>query len=99
TATAYVSNLVSVELDDVEPCNHNFMSDQRLVGPVFDDMSVVHDNDSIDAMDGGEAMRNDDRRPPFLEIVQFFTNLDLGLRVDIGCGLIEHDDRRVLQDH
>ena len=75
------------------------MPDQRLVRPVFDDTSVVHDNDAIDAMDGGEAMRNDDRRPPFCEIVQRLPNLDLGLRVDIGRGLIEHDDRRVLQDH
>src|SRR5713101_5551189 len=95
----FFSILLNLELGVVEPGIHPFMSDQRLVGPVFDDMSVVHDNDSIDAMDGGEAMRNDDRRPPFREIVQCLTNLDLGLRVDIGCGLIEHDDRRVLQDH
>ena len=75
------------------------MPDQRLMCPVFDDMAVVHDNDSIDAMDRGKSMRNDDRRPPFREIVQRFPNLDLGLRVDIGRRLIEHDDRRVFQNH
>ena len=31
----------------------------RLMRPVFDDSAVVHHNDAIDAMDGGEAMGND----------------------------------------
>src|SRR5207302_10389305 len=75
------------------------MPDQHLVRPIFDDMSVVHDDDSIDAMDGGEAMGNDDRRPPFREIVQRLSNLDLGLRVDIGRGFIEHNNLRILQNH
>ena len=44
-------------------------------------------------------MRNDDRRPSSREIVQRLPNLDLGLRVDIGRGLIEHDDRWVLENH
>src|ERR1043166_6816102 len=67
--------------------------------PVFDDTSVVYDNDPIYAMDGGEAMGNDDRRPPFCEIVQRLPNLHFGLLVDIGRGLVEHDDRGILQDH
>ena len=79
-------------------CIHPFMPDQRLMRPVFDDMSVIHDNDAIDAMDGGKAMRNDDRRSPFGEIVQRLTNLDFGLGIDIGGRLIEDDDRRVLQN-
>ena len=56
------------------------MPNQRLVRPVFDDSPVVYDNDAIDAMDGGETVGNDDRRSPFCEIVQRFTNLSA-----VGC--------------
>ena len=59
---------LDLELGVVEPRIHPSPPDQRLVRPIFDDTSVVYDNDAIDAMDGGEAMRNDDRRPPFREI-------------------------------
>jgi hypothetical protein len=41
-----------LELGFIKPCINPFMPDQGLVRPVFDDKSVVHDNDSIDAMDG-----------------------------------------------
>src|SRR5262249_44411171 len=75
------------------------MANQCLVRPVFDNMSMVHDNDAINAMNRGESMGNDDRRPSFRQIVQRLTNLDFGLRVDVGRGLIEHYDRRILQNY
>ncbi len=49
--------LSDLELGVVQPCIHPFVPDQHLMRPVFDNTSVVHDNDSIDAMDGGETMR------------------------------------------
>src|SRR3989449_11544109 len=57
----FFSILLNLELRVVQPCINPFMPDQRFVRPVFDDTTVVHDNDSIDAMDGREAMRDDDR--------------------------------------
>src|SRR5262245_42724983 len=75
------------------------MPDQRLVRPIFDDLPMVHDNDAIDAMNGGEAMGNDNRRPPFRQIIQCFPDLDFGFRINIGCGPVEHDNRRVLKNY
>src|SRR6185503_6834915 len=88
---------LDLELGVVQPCIHPLMPDQCLVRPIFDNSTVVYDNDSIDAMNCGETMGDDDRRSPFSEIVQGLTNLDFGLRIDIGRRLIEHDDRRVLE--
>jgi len=61
--------LLDLELGVVQPCIHPFVPDQHFVRSIFDDTAVIHDNDSIDAMDSGESMRNDDRRPPLREIL------------------------------
>jgi hypothetical protein len=67
------------------------------VGATLDDAAVVDDADEVGAADGREAVRDDDGGAVGEGGIE--RRLDRGLVLDVEAagGLVEDDDRRVLQ--
>ena len=74
------------------------MRHQRVVRPLLDDVSVLHDKDEVGVLDGTETMGDDEACPSFGQLVHRFLDLLLGSRVDVAGRLVEDKKRRVL-DH
>ncbi len=69
------------------------------MGAFFDDATLVHDHQPVHGRDGGEPMRHRDDGLSFHQRVEIFLNGLLHFEVERAGGLVEHQDRRVLEQH
>src|SRR5215470_4711247 len=72
---------------------------QRLVRALLDDAAMVEHNQAVHAGDGREPMRDRDHGLAGHERAEALLDRGLDLAVERGGRLIEHQDRRILQDH
>ena len=72
------------------------------MGAVLDDVALLEHDDAVGVAHGGEAVGDEDGgdRPVVAERPgqHRLEELELGPRVEVGGGLIEHEDRRALLD-
>src|SRR5262245_51590856 len=71
---------------------------QLLVGALLDDMTVIEHHQAVEPRDGGEAMRDRDHRLAGHESAEALLDGGLDLAVERRGRLVEHQDRRVLED-
>src|SRR5437899_9918140 len=64
----------------------------------FDHAAVVEDDDGVGPAHGGQAMRDHQRRAVLLETIEGGADGRLADRVQVRGGLVEDQDRRVLQE-
>ena len=69
---------------------------QLLVGTHFADLSLMHDDDLVRALDGREAVRDDERGASFDHAAEGVANPKFGFRIDAGGGLIEDQNPGVV---
>ena len=74
------------------------LADELLVRPGLDDAAAVQDDDGVGGLQGREAVGDDQRRAPAVPLVQGLKDHRLGLGVDGAQGVVEDEDRRVLED-
>ena len=67
---------------------------QLVVRAALDDPAVVDDQDLVGLADGGQPVRDDQRRPAGQRRLQRPLHRRLGLGVQVRGGLVEHDHRR-----
>ena len=60
-------------------------------------LAFVHDDDAVGALDGGEAMRDDDGRAALHQLLQRFANPQFGFGVDAGSGFVQNQEARVVR--
>src|SRR6266853_1058304 len=72
--------------------------DQFLMGAAFNDAAAVEDQNQIGVLNGGKALRDDERRSPFAEAAHGLPDEPLGLRVHAGGGVVEDENARVHQE-
>src|ERR1044071_10176360 len=68
--------------------------EQRVVRPLLYDAAVLEDDDQIGVADGGEAVRDDEGRPPGEERPQSHLDAPLGADVDARGRLVQDADAR-----
>src|SRR5690606_37693360 len=78
----------------VEPA----VAQQLVVRAALDDAALVHDEDLVRALDGGEAVRDDEGGAAAAERAQPVADEGLALGVEAGGGLVEDEDARVGDD-
>ena len=66
---------------------------------LLDDAAAVEHHQAVHARDGGEPVRDRDHGLACHQRVEARLDRGLDLAVERGGGLVEHQDRRVLQDH
>ncbi len=57
----------------------------------------VHDDDAIGMLDGGQTMGNHERGAITLQRLERFLHAPLGFGIERRGGLVQHENRRVLQ--
>ena len=62
---------------------------------LLDDPAVLEHDDLAGALDRGQAVGDDDRRAAGQQAPQARLDPRLGVDVDVGGGLVEHEDARV----
>jgi len=62
------------------------------MGAYLSNPSFMENNDSICMLDGGKAMSDDDRCPPFEQLYQALLNQPFRFRIDMRSGLVENQD-------
>src|SRR6266508_6721220 len=72
--------------------------DQVVVAAALDDAAVVEDQDQVGGEHGRQPVRDDERRPPGEERAQRGLDVLLGDGVEVGRGLVEDQDARILED-
>jgi len=73
--------------------------EQLVVAALLDDAALVHDDEPVHGRDGGEAMGNRDHGLTFHQIEELLLDGGLHLGIERAGGLIQDQDRRVLQEH
>ena len=68
---------------------------QLLMGSAFPDTALVHHNNFICVLDGGQAVRHHNRSAACHQRLQRLLNPKLCLCIDVGCGLVQDQDRRI----
>src|SRR6266567_2893435 len=71
---------------------------QFLMGAAFNDAAAVEDQNQIGVLNGGKALRDDERRSPFAEAAHGLPDEPLGLRVHAGGCVVEDENARVHQE-
>ena len=66
--------------------------------PLFNDLSVSHDEDAIRLPDGGEPVRNDEACAPFHQVVHRLLNEQLCTGIDGAGGLVKDQHFRIGED-
>ena len=84
-----VASVGSLELAHVDPIVEALLLDELFVGPPFDDLAVVDDQDHIGPADGAEPVGDDEAGPPPHEPPEGLLNLYLCARVDAARGLVQ----------
>jgi len=64
--------------------------------PARDDAAGIHGDNPVGFLNGREAVRDDQRRAPAQRASERAPHGGLGLRVEVARGLVEQQDRRVL---
>src|ERR1700691_3575464 len=72
------------------------LAQELVVAAGFDDQSVLDDENAIGVHDGGEPVRDDERRAVLAQLGDRLLHVVFGLRIERRGRLIEQDDRRVL---
>jgi hypothetical protein len=72
--------------------------EEGLVAPGLDDRPVIEDDDPIGALDGAEAVGDDDGGAPGLELLERLLDQVLALRVEGRGRLVEEEDLGVAED-
>src|SRR5688572_23833860 len=72
--------------------------EQLSVRPAFDDATFLHHQDLVRALDGGETVRYDERRPAAPERAEAVTDEGLALAVQARRRLVENEDPRIGED-
>src|SRR5688572_1683118 len=72
---------------------------QLVVRAAFHDAALLEHHEAVHAGDGREAVGDRDHRLAFHQLEQLLLDCELDLAVERGGGLVEHQDRRVLEDH
>src|SRR5687768_16987685 len=72
---------------------------QLVVRAAFHDPPLLEHHEAVHTRDGREAVRDRNHRLAFHQLEQLLLDCELDLAVERGGGLVEHQDRRVLQDH
>ena len=73
--------------------------EECLVVAFFDYASALKYEDAVGVLDGGEAVGDEDGGAILENQVKPLLNLRFGERIDAGCGFVEDDDSRILQEH
>src|SRR5690606_6593318 len=68
------------------------LRDEGVVVAVYDEAALVEDEDAVGRADGGEAVRDDDRRAALEDLLDRALEARLGLAVDARRGLVEDQD-------
>src|SRR5207248_2407731 len=68
---------------------------ELVVRALFDDPAVLEDDDQVRVADRGQAVRDDERRPPGEELAERDLDPALGADVDRRRRLVEDQDARV----
>src|SRR3569832_1825491 len=71
--------------------------DERLMGSALEDLTLFKDEDPIGFHDGGEAVGDHKGGPPFDQPCERLLIQRFGLSIERRGGLIEDENRRVLQ--
>src|SRR3954470_13134880 len=79
----------------VEPA----LREQAAVRPFLDDAALVHHHQPVHRGDGGEAVRDGDDRLALHQLVEAGLDGGFDFRVQRAGGLVEQQDRRVLEHH
>jgi len=66
------------------------------VGAAFAELTFVHDEDGVGALDSGEAVRNEDGGASGDHAGEGEADAEFGVGVDGGGGLVEDEDARVV---
>ena len=72
------------------------MGEQLLMGSVFTKLTLVHDEDGVRRLDGGEAMGDEDGGAAGDHAGEREAHAKLGVGVDRGGGLVEDEDAGVV---
>ena len=86
--------IVGRELSFVEPLVDASLLEQFGVRSLFGDPPLVDDDDSIGALDGGEAVGNHDSGAAYNEFIDGFLDGLLAFRIEARCSLVENQDGR-----
>src|ERR1041385_5271256 len=70
--------------------------EQFLVRSALAQLALVHDENPVGALDGGEAMRNDQGSAAFHQPRQRLAHAKLGFRVNARRGLVQNQEARVV---
>ena len=81
-----------------EPAVKALLGHQRIVGPALDDPPLIHHHDLVRIPDGGESVGDGDEGLARCQLPDGGQEEVLVLRVHAGRGLIQNDDRGVLQN-
>ena len=68
---------------------------QLTVTALFDELTLVEDEDGIGLPNRGEPMRNDENSPPLADAAEIVLNDPLGLVVERAGGFVENQNARV----
>ena len=72
---------------------------QLAVASVLDDDALVHDDEAVHRGNGGEAVRDRDHRLALHQRIEVLLDRLLDLRIKRTRCLVQHQDRRILQQH
>ena len=61
----------------------------------FDDAASVKDHDLVRIGDGGEAVRDDQRRAPAARRLERILHFRFGCAVERRCGFVQNEDGRI----
>ncbi len=60
-------------------------------------LAFVHHQNPIGPLDGGKAMRDDDRGAPLHQVIERLANTELGLGIDAGGGFVQDQVARIVR--
>ena len=86
------------ELQLREPRVQRARGEQLRVRAARDDAAVIHDDDTVGLLHGGQPVRDDDRRALRHELFERLLHEQLALRVERARRLVEQQDRRILEN-
>src|SRR6185437_12181841 len=72
------------------------MGEELLVAAHFAKLAAVHDEDGVGALNGGEAVSDNDRGSACDHAFEGGADAEFGVGIDGGSGLIEDEDARVV---
>src|SRR5687767_5324336 len=87
------------ELPPEQPRVDPLAGEQTGMAPLLDDPAAIHNRYPVGAQHGAQAVRNDQRRASLEKQLHRLLHQPLALAVETRGGLIENEDRGVLEKH